>query len=200
MNHYYTNSPKLKNKSIIIDYTYKGYHLSLFSDLGVFSKNRVDFGTHLLLQSFNSNSQKELSILDLGCGYGIIGLALAMANPKYDIELIDINKRAVELVKKNIKKLKITNAKTYESNLYENVKKRFDVIITNPPIRAGKEVVYAIFKEGLNYLSNEGVIWSVIRKAQGAELLLKYLEVDYNVDIELKSKGYIVFSIKKKRK
>ena len=121
MKHYYTDNTDLESKPRTIEYDYGGHRLTLISDLGVFAKNRIDFGTHLLLQTFYSygGAVHKNRILDVGCGYGIIGLALAKAFPDVQVELVDVNMRAVELARKNAASLGAENATVYQSNLYQ---------------------------------------------------------------------------------
>lgn len=198
MSHYYINDSDLSSNIKEIEYTYRGNVLKYFVDNGVFSKDRVDFGTNVLLQNlpmFKDNAK----ILDLGCGYGAIGLAVAKSNKTLYVEMIDVNLRAIELVKENIKINKIFNANVYESNLYDNVGSTFDYIISNPPIRAGKKIVFGIINQGFDHLNSRGEIYVVIQKKQGAPSLFKEMESVFgNAEIIAKQNGYfIIKSIKK---
>lgn len=198
MSHYYINDSDLSSNIKEIEYTYRGNVLKYFVDNGVFSKDRVDFGTNVLLQNlpiFKDNAK----ILDLGCGYGAIGLAVAKSNKTLYVEMIDVNLRAIELVKENIKINKIFNANVYESNLYDNVGSTFDYIISNPPIRAGKKIVFGIINQGFDHLNSRGEIYVVIQKKQGAPSLFKEMEnVFGKAEIIAKQNGYfIIKSIKK---
>ena len=200
MSHYYTTDNNLTSNIREIEYTYRGNIIKYFVDNGVFSKDRVDFGTNVLLQNlpiFKDNSK----VLDVGCGYGAIGLPIAKSNKTLFVEMIDVNLRAIELVKDNLKANKIFNVKVYESNLYENVNSMFDYIISNPPIRAGKKVVFGVVDQGYEHLNDGGEIYVVIQKKQGAPSLLKEMEnVFGNAEIIAKESGYFIIKSKKEMK
>ncbi|HHU55113.1 MAG TPA: class I SAM-dependent methyltransferase [Acholeplasmataceae bacterium] len=196
MSHYFINDENLKSNEFTFDYDYFNNKLKFISDYGVFSKNRVDFGTHLLLNSFTSIP--EGLCLDLGCGIGVIGLALAKQFKKCFIHMVDINKRALSLATKNAKLNNIDNCKIYESNLYDNINDTFDLIVSNPPIRAGKKIVHQIIDDGYSKLNNDGFIYIVIQKKQGAPSLIKKMEEVFgNVEIINKKNGYYVIVSKK---
>lgn len=192
MSQYFENDPNLKSIIKEIDYTYKKENIKYNVDLGVFSKDRIDFGTNTLLQALPELANK--TILDVGCGYGAIGLALAKVYKDSSVTMIDVNLRAIELVKQNIIKNRIKNATVFESNCYENVLGKFDIIISNPPIRAGKKIVHEICLSAIRFLNDEGKIYVVIQKKQGAESLLKAMkEVYKEVNIIDKKNGYFIF-------
>lgn len=193
MSHYYINDPDLKSKYNTVKYTFRGYELSFVTNTGVFSRERIDFGTNLLINSFEDQDLKNKKILDLGCGYGVIGLSIAKAFSDSIVHLIDINERAIELAFKNAKTNIINNVTIYQSNLYQAVDERFDVIISNPPIRAGKDVVHQIVETGYEYLNQDGMLWVVIQKKQGANSLIKKIEeVFKNAIIVKKTNGYYI--------
>ncbi|MDD5183048.1 MAG: methyltransferase [Bacilli bacterium] len=190
MSHYFINDKNIESEDIIIKYTYKGKELSFISNSGIFSKNRVDFGTNLLL---NTIEIKKNSILDLGCGYGVVGVCIASSSSLSDVLSVDINERAVELTNKNYINNQVNNGRAIVSDVYCNLDKMFDVIITNPPIRAGKEVVYEMVLNGINYLKEEGEIWVVIRKDKGGMSLFKNMQTVYSfVEIVNKKNQYLV--------
>lgn len=192
MSHYYINDNNLKNERRTFSYDYKGKRINFTSDLGVFSKDRLDFGTHVLLQSLPDLSDKK-SLLDVGCGVGCIGVSIAKAYPNLEVTMIDVNERCVELSRKNSLDNKV-NTKVLYSNLYENISEMYDVIISNPPIRAGKKVVLGVVEEGYGYLNNGGEVYVVIQKKQGADSMKKRMEEVYgNVEIVDKDKGYFIF-------
>lgn len=197
MEHYFTNNDNLKSEIRQIDYNIQNTKLEFLSDNGVFSKNKIDYASNFLLEAFLNNYRetgKKINILDVGCGYGFLGITLSkLLNT--DVELVDINKRAIHLCERNIK-LNEVNAKVYESNVYENVKNKYDYIITNPPIRAGKEVVYHFLKDAKDYLKENGELWFIISKDQGAKSTKKELEKCYNVEVVDKSKGFYCFVAK----
>lgn len=200
MSHYYQYDPSLKSNKKLVTYTFKGELVKFNSDLGVFSKDRVDFGTNVLLNALDENileSTKE--VLDVGCGYGVVGLSIAKRFPNTSVTMIDINDRCVDLTKENIKLNNIKNAKVLLSNLYLNIDTTFDLIISNPPIRAGKEVVSNVIKDGYNRLNIGGKIIVVIQKKQGAPSLSRLMQdVFGNVDCISKEKGYFVLESERK--
>ena len=144
MRQYFTNDENLKSEFRNIVYNYKDYSFNFTSDLGVFSKDRVDYGSKLLIESYFECGEKNKKILDVGCGYGLIGVSTSIIMESY-VDMIDVNIRAIHLSNINIKNMK-ANALAFESNIYENIKDKYDVIITNPPIRAGKSVYMTILE------------------------------------------------------
>lgn len=197
MSHYYITDKTLGSNKKKLTYTYFGINVELFSDLGIFSKERIDFGTNVLLNNLAIQANAK-SILDLGCGYGIIGICLGKKFPDKSITMVDVNERCIELTNENIKKNSLKNATCYLSNLYDNIKGKFDVIVSNPPIRAGKEVVFSVIKKGYEHLNNDGEIWVVIQKKQGAPSLEKLMEEVFgNVLVAAKEKGYYILTSKK---
>lgn len=194
MNQYFDNNDNLDSKLRIIDYKYDQYSFSFYSDLGVFSKDHIDFGSKLLLETYLKNRKDISKCLDVGCGYGFIGISLAKIL-NIEVDMIDINNRALHLTDKNIKLNKV-KAKVFLSDGYTNINNRYDLIITNPPIRAGKQVVYNILFNGKKYLSEKGELWLVMRKDQGAKSAIKDLEKEYLVEIIVKNKGFYVICLK----
>ena len=197
MSHYYITDNNLKNESRSFSYDYKGKRLSFLSDLGVFSKDRLDFGTHVLLQSLPDFSDRK-SLIDVGCGVGCIGICLKKAYPNLEVLMLDVNERCIALTKKNIENNKI-EATVLKSSLYENVNGSYEIIISNPPIRAGKKIVFGVVEDGFDLLKNGGEVYIVIQKKQGADSMKKKMEEVYgNVEVISKEKGYFVFkSIKR---
>ena len=171
MNQYFTNNTSLKSKLKVLNYSYNEYNISLKSDLGVFSKDKIDLGSQTLLESYFINGRKNVKVLDVGCGYGLLGISLAKIM-NCDVDMIDVNKRAIHLCKMNIKENKV-NAKVWESDIYENIKDKYDVIITNPPIKAGKKIYEKIINESFNYLKETGELWFVMRNNHGVKLFIK---------------------------
>lgn len=177
-NHYYTKNPESISQQKHWTYRLKGNTLSFTSDNGVFSKNTVDFGSELLVESYDIPEQfQKVSLLDIGCGYGTMGLAYGKAYPELSIEMIDVNERALVLAQENAKKNGIHNVDIHESNLYDSVKKsKYEIIISNPPIRAGKIVVHTILEKAYDYLAENGQLVIVIQKKQGAPSAQKKME------------------------
>lgn len=160
------------------------------TDNGVFSKNKLDFGTRTLIENIPI-WQLHGEILEVGCGYGVVPIILSkFCNAT--IEGVDVNKRALSLAIRNAKENNCDNVNFYESDCYEDVNKKYDFIISNPPIRAGKKVVYKIVFEAERYLKEKGKLFIVINKDQGAKSLFKDLEQIYDVVLLTKNKGFWV--------
>ncbi len=195
MNHYFTNNDNLKSEKRIIKYNYGSSCFEFISDNGVFSKNKIDYGSKLLVETYLKNKKNIKNFLDVGCGYGFISIILSK-ELNISGEGVDINNRALKLATENAK-LNNVSVSFKESDIYNNVNATYDLIITNPPIRAGKKVVLKILKEGINYLNKEGELWAVIRKDQGAKSIIKELTSLTQVTIKEKSKGFYIFFLKK---
>ncbi|WP_139492806.1 class I SAM-dependent methyltransferase [Brevibacillus dissolubilis] len=196
--HYYTNRPNATHDEREYTFTLRDHSYRFTTDSGVFSRERVDFGSVLLIETMNFD--RTAKVLDVGCGYGPIGLAAARIADQGQVTMIDVNERAVELAKRNAKANGIHNVEILVSDVYEAVQGRsFDVILTNPPIRAGKETVHRIFSEGYDLLNPGGQMWVVIQKKQGAPSAYKKLmELFGEVEEADKSKGYLIFCARKK--
>ena len=162
------------------------------TDNGVFSKEKLDFGTRVLLENL---PLKEMSgdILDLGCGYGVVSIILSKLID-VRIDAVDVNRRALHLMEMNIKLNKVSNINFFESDCYSNIDKdkKYDYIITNPPIRAGKEVVYKMLKDARMHLKDNGYLYFVMRKDHGAKTAIKDVSDIYNCEILAKEKGFFV--------
>ena len=201
-NHYYTNQPNSKSQEKHFSYVLKEFTFQFASDNGVFSKNTIDFGSQLLIESYEVPPHlAQGKLLDVGCGYGPMGLSFAKAYPEMSVEMVDVNERAMDLAKRNAEANGIQNVTIHESNTYDNVHaKDYSVIISNPPIRAGKEVVHRILAEAYDHLIKEGQLVIVIQKKQGAPSAQKKMqEVFGNVERIAFDKGYwILVSTKEK--
>jgi len=191
--HYYDQKPEAAHQRREIEARIRGVTLHLITDSGVFSKTGVDFGSRLLIESLELPESGDL--LDVGCGYGPIGLFAARLNPRLNVTMIDINERAVELANINAARNGIRNASALQSDLYEQVRDRsYSLIVSNPPIRAGKRVVHRIFEEAVELLRDDGQLWIVIQKKQGAPSAHEKLKSLYREVVEVaKSKGYRVY-------
>lgn len=191
--HYYAQKPAAKQDRKIHEALLRGKTYRFATDAGVFSKTGVDFGSRVLIEAVQVNAADE--VLDVGCGYGPIGLAVSSLVPQGRVTMIDINERAVELARRNAELNGIRNVEVLQSDLYAAVKNRsFDVIVTNPPIRAGKAIVHRIFEEGWSLLRPGGQMWVVIQKKQGAPSAWTKLEALYDKVEEItKDKGYRIF-------
>lgn len=195
MEHYFTNNQNLKSEIRSINFSFGAYNFMFKSDNGVFSKNKIDYASLFLVETFLKYNEREInSILDIGCGYGFIGITLSKVLGKH-VDMFDINKRAVHLCKMNIEENEV-DATVDVSDIYENVLGKYDLIITNPPIRAGKKVLKEFIYGGLERLNKDGEIWFVISKDKGAKSLKEELEKEHTCTLIAKSKGFWIISLK----
>lgn len=192
MNHYYSKKVDLESNEEKMVFHYKGNDITFIGDNGVFSKQRVDYGSRVLLDTIVLNDNCQ-TLLDVGCGYGTFGISLKKVYPHLQVEMVDINERAVSLTNKAIKLNAIDNARAYQSYIYESVNGKFDVIVSNPPIRAGKKVVFEILEKAYDYLNDNGFLMIVIQKKQGAPSAKKKMEEVFgNCEVVNKDKGYYI--------
>ncbi|SFJ37629.1 class I SAM-dependent methyltransferase [Thermoflavimicrobium dichotomicum] len=189
--HYYSSKPTAKSEEREIQAKLLDQSLVFYTDRGVFSKKGVDFGSRLLIETVSI--EHERVILDLGCGYGPIGIAMAKAYPQLSVVMLDINERAVELAKKNVVRNQVSNRieLLVSDGFFAVSERRFDAILFNPPIRIGKSAVYALFAQSREHLESGGKLWVVIRKQQGAASAKAELERIFDqVDVVEQKKGY----------
>ena len=177
MEHYFTNNKNLKENINEIDAKVKDTEFVFYTDNGVFNKKGLDYGTRVLLE--NIDLSNKLSFLDVGCGCGPIGIYISKQKKNYTVDMIDVNEKAVKLVKKTL------------------LKNKYDMIITNPPIHAGKTKVYEIIRGASDYLNENGELWIVIRKDQGAKSLIKDMSDIYNFEIVKRDNGFYILKAKK---
>lgn len=187
MSYYFTNDDTLKSeeKSVIVKINNQDF--TFITDNGVFSKKGLDFGTRTLLLNLPKLSGR---ILDFGCGYGPIGIYVKKNND-CNVDMVDINQRSINLALKNAK-LNEVEVNAFESDIYLSVTGKYNYIISNPPIRVGKEKLYKILFEAQNHLYKNGELWIVINKDQGAKSVLKDLEKAYETTLIAKNKGFYV--------
>lgn len=188
MSHYFENNPTSSHEEKMIKVFIKNNHFSFITDNDVFSKKGLDFGTRTLLESIDIDKING-KVLDFGCGYGPIGIFLAYYGK--DVDMLDINNRAIELAKRNAK-INNVKANIFASDLYDKVEDKYDYIISNPPIRVGKEILYKILFGAKEYLNQSGHLIFVVHKDQVAKTLAKNLEEKYKVTIINKNKGFFV--------
>lgn len=197
--HYYSKRPTAASDRGKIETNLRGFSLSLVTDAGVFSKNDIDFGSRLLIETMRIPDTAH--VLDVGCGYGPIGICAAKLAVRGHVTMIDINERAVELAKENAKRNEVHNVRVIQSDRFEGLGENvFDVILTNPPIRAGKSVVHDIFAGAAERLKPGGSLWVVIQKKQGAPSAFEKLQSLFgSVEEVKKDKGYRIFAATKER-
>jgi len=175
--HYYTREPQSESRPVECEYVYRGERLRFVTDAGVFSKGEVDNGTRLLLEALPEQMSGE--ILDLGCGWGVIGISIAKKWPECRVTMADVNLRALELSRENAKKNRVETECIESDGMAALASRTFDAVVTNPPIRAGKQVIYQMFADEAKSLKPGGALYLVIRKQQGAESCIKYLKTIY---------------------
>ena len=196
MPQYFDNVPELASKKKTISFVIKDKEISFVSDIGVFSKDKVDEGTIAFLKVLLSRPLFG-KILDLGSGYGALGLTLALFNPNCQFVLADVNERALALAKENQKRLHLENVTCCISDIYENITELFHSIVINPPIRAGKKVIYPMFKGAYEHLIDDGSLFIVIRKSHGAHSAEAYIKSVFgNCALLKKEKGYYIYEEK----
>jgi len=195
---YFVNQPQSKSDPKTWMFDLRGNSFQFTSDVGVFSKNEVDFGSRTLIDAFDLPVISG-DIVDLGCGYGPIGISLAKAFPERRMVLSDINERAIALAKENAAKNNVNNVLFYLSDRFQSLPDhKYAAVLTNPPIRAGKQVVHQIFEDSFNALAPGGELWVVIQKKQGAPSAFKKMEQLFSVvETVLKNKGYLIIRAKK---
>lgn len=190
--HYYTNQPSTEHHLQKFDATLRGREFIFVTDSGVFSKNTIDYGSRALIAAFDPGVLPAGTLLDVGCGYGPMGLSMAAEVAK--VEMIDVNERAVTLAQGNAARNGITNVDIHVSDVYADVHETsYAGVISNPPVRAGKDVVTAILVGAFALLKAGGSLTIVLQKKQGAPSAeKKMLEVFGNVAILNRDKGYYI--------
>ena len=179
MSHYFSEVQDVKSVKKIINYEIKNEKFEFLTDNGVFSKTKVDFGTDVMLRTFlNENKKLEnIRILDIGCGYGVVSVVVKRFFEKAKILSTDVNERALELTKENIQKNNRTDDfEVRKSFVFDNISENFDMILSNPPIRAGKQVIFEIYEKSFFHLNKNGKFYCVIQTKHGAKSTKKKLE------------------------
>lgn len=191
---YFAENPDAKHDIHELNVELLGQQLTFLTDAGVFSKKMIDYGSRVLLSALNFEAGER--VLDVGCGYGPLGLSLAKAQG-VAATMVDINLRALDLAQKNAERNQVS-AHIFQSNVYEKVTGIFDHIISNPPIRAGKQVVHEVISGSYEHLTEGGDLTLVIQKKQGAPSAKSKMEVIFgNCEIVKKDKGYYILRSEK---
>jgi len=193
--HYYSEQQDSEFKPKKIHIRLNKVSFDLYSAAGVFSKNKIDKGTEVLIN--NCIVKDKWKVLDFGCGYGVVGIAIKKLYPEARVVMTDINKRAINLAKMNIKLNKIEDIEIKQGNLYEKIDDKFDTILVNPPQTAGKYICFEIIKQGKKYLKRGGFIQLVARSRKGGKQLSGFMEKIFgNVKAIAKKSGYSVYMSK----
>ena len=191
---YFAENPDAKHDIHELNVELLGQQLTFLTDAGVFSKKMIDYGSRVLLSVLDFEAGER--VLDVGCGYGPLGLTLAKAQG-VTATMVDINQRALDLAQKNAERNQIS-ADIFQSNVYEKVNGIFDHIISNPPIRAGKQVVHEVISGSYEHLTEGGDLTLVIQKKQGAPSAKPKMEAIFgNCEIVKKNKGYYILRSEK---
>lgn len=191
---YFAENPDAKHDIHELNVGLLGQRLTFLTDAGVFSKKMIDYGSRVLLSVLDFEAGEQ--VLDVGCGYGPLGLTLAKAQG-VTATMVDINQRALDLAQKNAERNQVS-AHIFQSNVYEKVSGIFDHIISNPPIRAGKQVVHEVISGSYEHLTEGGDLTLVIQKKQGAPSAKSKMETVFgNCEIVKKDKGYYILRSEK---
>ncbi len=195
MSHYYSEKQDdVKSDEKIIKYQFENHSFKFVTDHGVFSKDHVDRASDILLRSLKISDHVN-RVLDLGCGYGVLGIVIAKIHD-LTVTLSDVNERAINLAKRNVE-LNHVQADVMKSRSFDAIDNLFDLIVINPPIRIGKQALYDMFKQTNKHLTSKGECWMVMHKKHGALSALKYLQQIGHAKVVSKAKGFHVILFKK---
>ena len=190
---YFDNNENLRSELRDVYYTYNNETFKFKSDLGIFSKDKIDEGSKVLVETYIKYGKDNVKGLDIGCGVGFIGIMLSkLKNITFD--MVDVNNRAIHLTNMNIKSNKVT-ANVFVSDMYDKINDKYDLIITNPPIRAGKGVYLTILNSSFNYLTENGELWFVMRNNHGVKTVVSDLNKEHHAEILKRDKGYYVVRV-----
>lgn len=201
-NYYYSENPDIEHQERKWNFNLLGNEFRFVTDNGVFSKRTVDFGSRTLLEALEEShlfDEMDGKVLDVGCGYGPIGLAIAKKYPQLEVDMVDVNNLALDLAKENAGTNGIHNVNIFASNVYQQIiPTDYSAIVSNPPIRAGKKVVHEILEGAFDHLKDGGTLTVVIQKKQGAPSAKKKMEEVFgNCQMIARNKGYQILQSKK---
>ena len=197
MAHYFDRTPDSQSHPKVVSIRINGIELTFQTDTGVFSHDRIDFGSQLLIEAVVADLQRDGirkgRLLDLGCGYGPVGIALKRVFPAMEATLSDVNERSLALAKKNADRNGVKFARIVRSDAFADLPGPFEIVVTNPPVRAGKATVYAFFEGALDRLAPGGRLYVVLQRKQGAPSAAVRLEALFgNCEAIEKDGGYRV--------
>lgn len=190
---YFTANPNSEHHFQNFDFELLGNNLHFTTDSGVFSKSTVDFGTRTMLDALDKTTLTDGKVLDLGAGYGPVGIAIAKKYQR-QVDMVDVNERALALARQNAVNNGVDQlVSVFQSDIYQQVTDKYALILTNPPIRAGKEVVTAMLQEAVQHLVPGGKLIAVLQKKQGAPSAQKNMAAVFgNAEVIAKNKGYYI--------
>ncbi|CAM3895782.1 class I SAM-dependent methyltransferase [Alkalicoccus chagannorensis] len=196
--HYYSSRPEKRSSRRELRVSAAGVEQTYQVDHGVFSKGGLDEGSRLLIESFEA-PEVEGAFLDAGCGWGPIGISIAQQYPERTVHMIDVNERSVMLASENTILNHCPNTEVRQQDLLEGeAPASYAAVMTNPPIRAGKQVVFRLYEQAWDVLKPGGTLTVVIQKKQGAPSTKKKLEeLGFSVTVPAKEKGYFIFRAEK---
>lgn len=188
MSHYFINDENMESNVVTINYVFNDIEMTFKTDNGLFSKEHVDYASNILMHEIPELNGK---VLDLGCGYGPIGITMSKAYD-VDVTMVDVNPKAVNFSKINCE-INGVNGEVIESDGFANVSGVFDAIILNPPIHAGKKVIYQMYEDAYDHLVDGGRFYIVIQKKHGAKTTMEKLDQVFTRVVTLyKTKGFFV--------
>lgn len=196
MDHYFNQKPTTEKEIYKFDWNIGQDRFYFYTSNSVFSKSGMDFGSMLLVETvIEENKDFPGSVLDLGCGYGPIGITIAKLLNKSNVTMSDVNERSLELCDMNAKENNVDGrTKIIKSSAFENINDKYDIIVTNPPIRAGKDVVFSFYEGAFEHLNEGGKLYVVIQKKQGAPSTKAKIESLFgNCETVNKKSGYFIF-------
>ena len=203
MSHYFSEKQEVKSDRKIIKYEIENKNFEFVTDNGVFSKAKVDFGTDVMLKVFlrenmNKKNQK-FDVLDIGCGYGVVSVVIKSFFENVRTVSSDVNERALELTRENLSRNGVVkeendNFEVRKSFAFDHVSEKFDIILSNPPIRAGKQIIFQIYEQSFEHLNKNGEFYCVIQTKHGAKSTQKKLEEIFgNCETLEINAGYRIF-------
>jgi len=191
MTHYYSEEQDSKYEPFLIPISSRGNNFNIYSASGVFSLKHLDKGTEVMLKFADLTNAKKIA--DLGCGYGVVGITLLLENPELEVSFFDINKRAIMLTKKNLDLLHL-NGYVKKNNIFENISESFDLILTNPPYSAGRDVCIEFIEQAFTHLVDGGSLQLVCRRRKGGDFLEKTMgNLFGNVEVIGQKSGFRLY-------
>ncbi len=192
--HYYSPKQSSELRQGEISFRIKGRLFTLLSAGGIFSYRNLDTGTKLLLEKSLGSIPEKAIVLDLGCGYGAVGVVVATLHPGCSVVMSDVNERACSMARKNVKRAGLGNARVVNSNGFANIKEEFDCILLNPPQSAGKKVCERLISDSAGHLKKKGRLCLVARHQKGGRMLSEAMkDVFGNIDVAGLGSGFRVY-------